>query len=254
MWELYAPDDWTQANDLAATMPEKLRELQELFLVEARKYNVLPLDDRRVERFDAAIAGRPTLIKGRKQILYGGMSRLTEATVLNIKNVSHAVAADIEVPEGGAEGVIIAQGGAFGGWSLYLRHDGVPVYCYNLMGLQVTKVAGTEPLAAGSHRVVMSFAYDGGGPARGGDISLTVDGEAVAEGRLERTVPLVFSLDETCDVGHDGGLPVSDDYRAEDSGFTGTVHTVRIELAEGESDFNHLIDPQLRLSVALSRQ
>ena len=254
VWELYSPEDWTQSDDLAARLPDKLRELQEVFLVEARKYNVLPLDDRRVERFDAAIAGRPTLIQGRKQILYGGMSRLTEATTLNIKNVSHAVAADIEVPEGGATGVIIAQGGAFGGWSLYLRHDGVPVYCYNLMGLQVTKVAGSEPLAAGSHRVVMSFGYDGGGPARGGDITLSVDGVAVAEGRLERTVPLVFSLDESCDVGLDGGLPVSDDYRSESSGFTGTVRTVLIELADGESDFNHLIDPQLRLSVALARQ
>ena len=254
VWELYSPDDWTQSNDLAATMPEKLRELQEVFLVEARTYNVLPLDDRRVERFDAAVAGRPTLIQGRKQILYGGMSRLTEATTLNVKNVSHAVAADIEVPEGGATGVIIAQGGAFGGWSLYLRHDGVPVYCYNLMGLQLTKVAGTEPLGAGGHRVVMSFAYDGGGPALGGDITLSVDGVAVAEGRLERTVPLVFSLDESCDVGLDGGLPVSDDYRSESSGFTGTVRTVLLELADGESDFNHLIDPQLRLSVALARQ
>jgi arylsulfatase len=254
VWELYSPEDWTQADDLAERMPEKLRELQELFLVEARRYNVLPLDDRRVERFDAAIAGRPTLIQGRKQILYGGMSRLTEATTLNIKNVSHAVAADIEVPEGGATGVIIAQGGAFGGWSLYLRHDGVPVYCYNLMGLQLTKVAGADRLAAGNHRVVMSFAYDGGGPARGGDITLSVDGIDVAEGRLERTVPLVFSLDESCDVGLDGGLPVSDDYRSESSSFTGTVRTVLIELADGESDFSHLIDPQLRLSVALARQ
>ena len=254
VWELYAPDDWTQADDLAERMPERLRDLQALFLVEARKYNVLPLDDRRVERFDATIAGRPTLIHGRKQILYGGMSRLTEATVLNIKNISHAVAADVEVPEGGAEGVIIAQGGAFGGWSLYLRHDGVPVYCYNLMGLQVTKVAGSEPLPDGSHRVVMAFAYDGGGPGRGGDISLSVDGQTVAEGRLERTVPLVFSLDETCDVGRDGGLPVSDDYRAEDSEFTGTVTSVLIELAEGAEDFGHLIDPQLRLSAALARQ
>jgi len=254
VWELYSPEDWTQSDDLAGRMPDKLRELQELFLVEARKYNVLPLDDRRVERFDAAIAGRPTLIQGRKQILYGGMSRLTEATTLSIKNVSHAVAADIEVPDGGATGVIIAQGGAFGGWSLYLRHDGVPVYCYNLMGLQLTKVAGPDPLPAGAHRVVMSFAYDGGGPARGGDITLSVDGVDVAEGRLERTVPLVFSLDESCDVGLDGGLPVSDDYRSESSGFTGTVRTVLIELADGESDFNHLIDPQLRLSVALARQ
>jgi arylsulfatase len=168
--------------------------------------------------------------------------------------VSHAIAADIEVPEGGASGVIIAQGGAFGGWSLYLRADGVPVYCYNLMGLQVTKVAGVEPLTAGSHRVVMSFAYDGGGPARGGDIALTVNGETVATGRLERSVPLVFSLDETCDVGHDSGLPVSDDYTSHGSAFTGEVKTVLIELADGEADFNHLVDPQLRLSTALARQ
>jgi arylsulfatase len=254
VWELYSPDDWTQAHNLSAEMPDKLHELQELVLVEARTYNVLPLDDRRVERFDAAIAGRPTLIQGRTQILYGSMSRLTEATVLNVKNVSHAIAADIEVPEGGASGVIIAQGGAFGGWSLYLRGDGVPVYCYNLMGLQVTKVAAVEPLTAGSHRVVMSFAYDGGGPARGGDIALTVNGETVATGRLERSVPLVFSLDETCDVGHDSGLPVSDDYTAHGSTFTGEVKTVLIELADGESDFNHLVDPQLRLSTALARQ
>ena len=254
VWELYGPDDWTQADDLSDRMPEKLRELQELFLAEARKYNVLPLDDRRVERFDATIAGRPQLVTGRHQILYGGMSRLTEATAINVKNVSHAVAAEIEVPTGGAAGVIIAQGGAFGGWSLYLRHDGVPVYCYNLMGLQVTKITGREAVPAGSHRVVMSFAYDGGGPGRGGGVSLLLDGETVAEGRLERTVPLVFSLDETCDVGRDGGLPVSDDYRAEDSEFTGKVHTVLIELADGAGDFNHLVDPQLRLSTALARQ
>lgn len=254
VWELYGPDDWTQSRDLAAELPDKLRELQGLFLEEARRYNVLPLDDRRVERFDAAYAGRPQLITGRRQVLYGGMSRLTEATVLNIKNTSHAVAADVVVPDGGATGVIIAQGGAFGGWSLYLRHDGVPVYCYNLMGLQRTKVAGSEPLAPGEHRVTMTFGYDGGGPARGGDVSLSVDGEVVATGRLERTVPLVFSFDETCDVGVDGGLPVSDDYRSEDSGFTGQVRTVVIELGAEDGDFNHLVDPQLRLTTALSRQ
>jgi arylsulfatase len=254
VWELYGPDDWTQSRDLSAQMPEKLAELQALFLEEARRYNVLPLDDRRVERFDATYAGRPQLITGRRQVLYGGMGRLTEATVLNIKNTSHAVAADVVVPDGGATGVIIAQGGAFGGWSLYLRHDGVPVYCYNLMGLQTTKVAGSEPLAAGEHRVTMTFDYDGGGPARGGDVAIAVDGETVATGRLERTVPLVFSFDETCDVGSDGGLPVSDDYRSEDSEFTGQVRTVVIELGDEDADFNHLVDPQLRLTTALSRQ
>ena len=254
VWELYAPGDWTQAHDLAAQMPDKLGELQELFLEEARRYDVLPLDDRRVERFDATIAGRPQLITGTSQILYGGMGRLTEATVINTKNVSHAVAADVVVPEQGASGVIVAQGGAFGGWSLYLRADGVPVYCYNLLGLESTKVAGSQPLAPGRRRVAMVFDYDGGGPGRGGAVTLLVDGEPVGEGRLERTVPLVFSLDETCDVGRDGGLPVSDDYRAEDSSFTGAVESVLIEIAAGAADFGHLIDPQLRLSVALARQ
>jgi arylsulfatase len=254
VWELYAPGDWTQANDLAAQMPGKLAELQELFLSEARTYNVLPLDDRRVERLDAKIAGRPELITGRSQILYGGMGRLTESSVINLKNVSHAVAADIDIPEGGASGVIVSQGGAFGGWSLYLRADGTPAYCYNLMGMRSTKVVGSQPVAPGRRRVVMVFDYDGGGPGRGGTVTLKVDGQTVASGRLEATVPLVFSLDETCDVGHDTGSPVSDDYRAEDSTFTGTVDSVLLEIAEGATDFNHLVDPQLRLSMALARQ
>jgi arylsulfatase A-like enzyme len=254
VWELYAPNDWTQANDLSEEMPDKLHELQQLFLAEAERYNVLPLDDRRVERFDATIAGRPQLITGRSQVLYGGMSRLTEATVINTKNVSHAVAADVEIPEHGARGVIISQGGAFGGWSLYLRSDGVPVYCYNLLGMQSTKIAGDKALASGHRRISMVFDYDGGGPGLGGTVTLSVDGETVGRGRLERTVPLVFSLDETCDVGHDSGLPVSDDYRPEDSAFTGTVDSVVIEIAQGAVDFGHLVDPQLRLSVALARQ
>ena len=253
-WELYAPDDWTQAHDLAAQMPERLAELQARFLDEARTYGVLPLDDRRVERFDAAIAGRPQLITGTSQTLYHGMGRLTEAVVLNIKNTSHAVAAEIDVPDGGATGVMIAQGGAFGGWSLYLRDDGVPAYCYNLLGMQLTKVAGAAPLAPGTHRVVMAFEYDGGGPGLGGRVRLLVDGEQAAEGRLERTVPLVFSLDETCDVGRDTASPVSDDYTSATSEFTGSIHEVRIEIAKGTPDFRHLIDPEHRLAVARARQ
>lgn len=254
VWELYAPGDWTQANDLSLTMPDRLHELQELFLSEARKYNVLPLDDRRVERLDARISGRPELISGRSQILYGGMSRLTESSVINLKNVSHAVAADIEIPDGGASGVIVSQGGAFGGWSLYLRNDGTPAYCYNLMGMRSTTVAGGQPLEPGRRRVAMVFDYDGGGPGRGGGVTLTVDGQTVAEGRLEATVPLVFSLDETTDVGHDTGSPVSKDYGAEDNAFTGTVESVLLQVAEGATDFNNLVDPELRLSMALARQ
>ena len=135
VWELYEPGDWSQAHDLADEMPEKLAELQQLWLVEAHKYNVLPLDDRRIERFNADLVGRPELVKGSSQLLFGGMGRLTESSLLNIKNKSHAVTAEIVVPEAGAEGVIIAQGGAFAGWSLYPK-NGRLNYCYNLLGLQ----------------------------------------------------------------------------------------------------------------------
>ena len=148
VWELYAPDDWTQAHDLAAEQPEKLAELQTLFILEAGKYNVFPLDDRRVERFNPDLAGRPQLVRGNRQILFGGMRRLTENSVVVMKNKSFALTAEIEVPEGGAEGVIIAQGGAFGGLSLYAK-DGRPAFCYNLFGLQLFKVYGEEPLCAG---------------------------------------------------------------------------------------------------------
>jgi arylsulfatase len=234
-------------------MPEKLAELQALFLEEARRYGVLPLDDRRVERFDAAIAGRPQLIRGSSQLLFGGMGRLTEATVLNIKNRSHAVTAEVTVPEGGVEGVVIAQGGSFGGWSLYAR-EGRLAYCYNLFGLQSTTIAATEPLPAGTHQVRMEFDYDGGGPGRGGAVTLRVDGASVAEGRLERTVPLVFSLDETCEVGCDNGSPVSDDYTTHTSAFTGTVAWVQIDIDEAAQDPDHLITPEQRLALALGRQ
>ena len=141
VWELYGPDDWTQAHDLASEQPEKLADLQRLFMLEAGKYNVFPLDDRRVERFNADLAGRPQLVHGNRQILFGGMRRLTENSIIVTKNKSFALTAEIEVPEGGAEGVIIAQGGAFGGFSLYLK-DGKPAYCYNLFGLQRFKITG----------------------------------------------------------------------------------------------------------------
>jgi len=254
VWELYDTNtDWSQAHDLAAEMPVKLAELQQLWLEEARKYNVLPLDDRRIERFNADLVGRPELVKGNSQLLFGGMGRLTESSLLNIKNKSHAVTAEVVVPGSGAEGVIIAQGGAFAGWSLYAK-DGRPTYCYNLLGLQRFKIGGDAAIPPGTHQVRMEFAYDGGGPAKGGTVTLYLDGDQVGEGRVEATVPLIFSGDETADVGRDTGSAVSDDYEGESSIFTGKVNWVQIDLGEDAEDADHLITPEERLRVAMARQ
>jgi arylsulfatase A-like enzyme len=251
VWELYGPQDWTQAHDLATENPAKLHELQRLFLLEASKYNVFPLDDRRVERFNADLAGRPQLIRGRSQLLFGGMGRLSENSVVVVKNKSHSVTAQLIVPDGNAQGVIVAQGGAFGGWSLYAT-EGRPAYCYNLFGLQRFKVYGEEPIPAGEHQVRAEFAYDGGGLAKGGTVTLYVDGGKVGEGRVEGTVPMLFSADETTDVGSDGGTPVSDDYGPKDSAFSGRIRWVQIDL--GVDDHDHLISPEERLRIAMARQ
>jgi arylsulfatase A-like enzyme len=254
VWELYDTNtDWSQAHDLGAEMPDKLGELQQRWLEEARKYNVLPLDDRRIERFDPDLAGRPKLVSGNSQLLFGGMGRLTENSLINIKNRSHSVTAEVEVPGAGAEGVIIAQGGAFAGWSLYAK-GGRPTYCYNLLGLQRFKVGGDGPIPAGTHQVRMEFAYDGGGPGKGGSVTLYVDGRQVGEGRLQATVPLVFSADETADVGSDTASPVSDDYTPEGSRFTGTVNWVQIDVAEAAEDVDHLITPEERLRIVMAKQ
>jgi arylsulfatase A-like enzyme len=253
-WELYDTNtDWSQAHDLAAERPEKLEELKALFMEEARKYNVLPLDDRRVERFNSDLAGRPTLIQEKSQLLFGGMGRLAENVVLNVKNKSHSVTAQLQVPEGGAEGVIIAQGGEFAGWSLYVK-SGRPKYCYNLFGLQRFYVEGATEIPPGAHQVRMEFVYDGGGLAKGGTVSLYVDGEKAGEGRLEGTVPMAFSADETCDVGSDTASPVSDDYTSESSHFTGTIDWVQIDIADAAENLDHLISPEERLKIAMARQ
>jgi arylsulfatase A-like enzyme len=253
VWELYGPDDWTQSRDLAKDQPDRLKELQRLFLIEAAKYNVLPLDDRRVERFNADLAGRPSLIRGKSQMLFGGMGRLSENSVLVIKNKSHSVTAQLEVPEGGVNGVIIAQGGAFGGWALYAT-DGKLAYCYNLFGLQRFKIYGDEKLSAGEHQVRMEFAYDGGGLAKGGTVTLYADGQKVGSGRVEATQPMMFSGDETTDVGSDTATPVSDDYSGVESKFTGRVRWVQIDIDEAAEDVDHLITPEERLRVAMARQ
>jgi arylsulfatase len=253
VWELYGPDDWTQAHDLAAEQPEKLHELQRLFLIEAAKYNVLPLDDRRYERFNADLAGRPQLVHGKSQRLFGRMGRLSENSIVVTKNKSHAITAQIDVPEAGANGVMIAQGGAFGGFALYAK-DGTPAYCYNLFGLQRFKIYGEQPVPAGEHQIRVEFAYDGGGLGKGGDVTLYVDGKQVGAGRVERTVPMVFSADETTDVGSDTATPVSDDYGQRDSEFTGTVQWVQIDIDEAAQDADHQLDPNELLRVAMARQ
>jgi arylsulfatase len=253
VWELYGPGDWSQSHDLAAEQPEKLAELQALWLEEARRYGVLPLDDRRVERFDPDVAGRPTLIRGSSQILFAGMGRLTENVLLNVKNTSHAVTAQVVVPEGGASGVLFAQGGAFGGWSLYLR-AGIPTYCYNLFGLQQFKVPAATPVPAGTHQVRMEFAYDGGGLGKGGTVTLFVDGAPVGDGRVDATQAMIFSGDETADVGRDTASAVSDDYDAASSIFTGRIEWVQIDLGQDAQDADHLITPEERLRVAMARQ
>jgi hypothetical protein len=252
VWELYdGSKDWSQAHDLAKEMPEKLHELQRLWLIEATKYNVLPLDDRRVERFNADLAGRPQLVKGNSQLLFGGMGRLSENCVLVTKNKSFSITAELEVPSKGAEGVIIHQGGAFGGMSLYAK-NGKAKFAYNFFGLQTFTTEARQPIPAGKHQVRMEFAYDGGGLGKGGNVSLYYDGKKVGEGRVERTVPMGFSADETTDVGRDTATPVSSDYTRKTSEFNGKVHWVQIDL--GKDAHDHFISPEERLQVAMARQ
>jgi arylsulfatase len=209
------------------------------------------LDDRRVERFNPDLAGRPTLVKGDSQLLFGGMGRLSENSILNLKNKSHSVTVDFVMPDDSASGVLIAQGGEFGGWSLYLK-DGKPKYCYNLFGLKRFNVEGTSRVPAGKHQVRMEFAYHGGGLGKGGAVRLYVDGNPVGEGRVEATVPMIFSADETADVGRDTASPVSDDYSPEESVFPGKIRWVQLDI--GADDQDHFISAEERLKVAMARQ
>jgi arylsulfatase len=254
VWELYDTNtDWSQSRDLSKELPDKLHDLQRLWMIEAVKYNVLPLDDRFAERANPELAGRPQLITGSRQLLFGGMGRLTENSVINFKNKSHSVTAEIVVPHAGAEGVIIAQGGLIGGWSLYAK-SGKPKYCYNFYGVERYYIEGSSPLPAGKHQVRMEFAYDGGGLAKGGTVSLYIDGAKCGEGRVERTEPLVFSADETCDVGFQAGSPTTDDYGERGTKFTGDVNWVEIDVGKDAINLDHLITPEDRLHLAMARQ
>lgn len=232
VWELYdVRNDFSLANNLAAQQPDKLKELQALFLKEAREHHALPLDDRTFERMLPAMAGRPDLMAGRTSLtLAEGMTGMSENVFINVKNSSKTITAELEIPATGANGTVLAQGGRFGGWSLYVK-DGVPAYTYNYLGMQQYTVAGSTPLPAGKATLRFEFAYDGEGLGKGGQGTLYVNEQKVGESRIERTQPTAFSADETADVGIDLGTPVVEVIGADRrSAFTGKIDKVTVQL------------------------
>jgi arylsulfatase A-like enzyme len=231
-WQLYdVRSDFSLAEDLASTNPQKLSELQALFLEEAGKAGALPMDDRFFERLDAAAVGRPDLMGSRTSLtLAEGMTGMLEGAFINVKNRSKTITAEIDVPAGGSNGTVVAQGGRFGGWSLYVK-KGVPAYDYNFLGLQHSSIVSTRRLSPGKAELRFQFDYDGGGPGKGGTGTLFVNGEKVAEGRIPVTQAGIFSADETADVGIDLGTPVVESIGAEaTSRFTGRIPKVTIEV------------------------
>jgi len=232
VWELYnTRGDFSLVNDLAAKEPAKLKEMQDLFMHVASLNHVLPIDDRTVERFNPSLAGRPDLMAGRTTLtVYQGMTGMTENTFVNIKNQSHSITADVVVPKDGAEGVLLAQGGRFGGWSLYVK-DGKPVYTYNWLGLKRYSVTSKQKLAPGKATVRFDFVYDGGGAGKGGLGIIIVNGQKVAEARIDQTECCTFSLDEGADVGRNEGTPVTEDYEVPFA-FNGVIDKVTVTLGD----------------------
>lgn len=230
-WELYhVEQDFSAATDLAAANPAKLKELQDLFMKEAIANQVTPIDDRLFERFSPELVGRPDLIGGRTSLtVYEGMVGMTENVFLNMKNRSSKITAEVEIPPNGASGVIIAQAGRFGGWSLYFK-SGKPMFAYNFLGLETTRIAGSEEVPAGKATIRFEFDYDGPGMGKGGTGTIFVNDKQVGEGKIARTQPGIFSGDEGVDVGLDGETPVSDDYKQGDNAFTGKVLKVTVEV------------------------
>jgi len=230
VWELYhVAEDFSEANDLASKNPTKLKELQDLFMKEAIKNDVLPIDDRRSERFNAALAGRPDLMGERTSLtVYPGMTGMTENAFINIKNRSHTITAPVELKDGNTNGVIIAQAGAFGGWVIYMK-EGKVHHEYNYFGVERTNIAGLTALSAGKHEIKYEFVADSPKPGTGGKSILYVDGQHVAEGRIPKTQPFAFSADEGADVGIDAETAVSNDYKQNDNKFTGRIISVTID-------------------------
>jgi arylsulfatase len=250
VWELYdTTKDFSQSENLAAKFPDKLTEMRALFLVEAAKYQVFPLDDRSFERANAALAGRPDLMTGRTSMkLYNGMRLYEVGCAPNLKNITYTITTEIDSPEGKADGVILAYGGGSAGLSFYLK-GGKPKVCYNYFGT-VYDVEAKDALPKGKHTLRFHFDYDGGGIGKGGTMHILVDGKEVGKGKIEQTAPVVFSMD-TVDVGSDIGRPVAKDYTS--AKFTGgTMGTVLVELGEQPKATEE--QDQQKYHVAMARQ
>lgn len=250
-WELYNVEkDFSQAVNLADKEPARLRALQDLFWVEAAKYNVLPIDNTRAERMQ--LENRPSLTLGRNEFTYfDGQVRIPEGAAPDVKNKSFKVTAKLTVPEAGAQGVVITQGGRFNGWGIYLL-DSKPVFHYNLCDAVRATVAAKDKLAPGDYTLVADFAYDGGGMGKGGKLTITANGKTIAEGRIERTTPVRMSIDETMDIGEDTGTPVSEDYKVPFK-FTGDLDRVTINLGKGgmaEADASVLDRAESALAIS----
>jgi arylsulfatase A-like enzyme len=236
-WELYKVDeDFSQANDLAKEHPEKLRALQDLWWVEAAKYNVLPIDWRGSIRMNAELMGRPSLTAGRtKMTYYPGTIGLPDAASPRMINKSWTISADIELTDDKTSGMVVTHGGLEGGYGLYLR-DNKPTFVYNFLSIDRQTFTAKESLPKGKTKLVVDFAYDGGGMGKGGKITLSANGKNIAEGRLEKTIPIQFSLGEGLDVGCDVGSPIDFTYEMPFV-FTGKIDKVTIELKpEASSD------------------
>ncbi|MFC3552260.1 sulfatase-like hydrolase/transferase [Lysobacter cavernae] len=230
VWELYRLDgDFSQANDIAAQNPDKLRELQDLWWAEASKYSVLPLDWRGTIRFNAEAMGRPSLVGDRtKATYYPGMVALPDAACLPMLNKSWTITAEVELPDDKAQGMIVTQGGSEGGYGLYLR-DGKPTFVYNFLGRERPTIAADAPLPQGKTTIVVDFKYDGGGIGKGATVTVSANGKQIANGRLERTVPIQFSIGEGLDIGMDNGSAVDWTYKLPFK-FTGSIHNVTVEV------------------------
>lgn len=232
VWELYnIAEDFSEAHDLAPKEPAKLKEMQDLFTKEAIQNHVLPIDDRRSERFNPAIAGRPDLMGNRTSLtVYPGMVGMMENAFINVKNRHFTVTASVELHDGSTNGVIIAQGGRFAGWTLYMK-GGKVHHEYNFFGVERTNIADDSVLSTGKHVIKYEFIPDVPKPATGGKCMLFVDGKQVAQGYIPKTVPFAFSGDEGADVGLDAETAVSDDYKQGDNTFTGTIAKVTIDIS-----------------------